>query len=324
MSEVLVLGGTAWLGREIATQLLARGDDVTCLARGSSGEVAPGAHLVRADRTHPDAYEHVAGRAWDEVVELSSDADLVTGALQALSTAARHWTLVSTISVYARNDEPGADESAALLDPVDLQDYAQAKVAAERASTDAVGDRLLIARAGLISGPGDTSDRFGYWVARLALARDAPVLTPVVEGRAVQVIDVRDLAAWIVEAGRAGTTGTFNATGDETALADVLAMAAEVAGSTGDLVPATDAWLVERDVRYWAGPRSLPLWLPAVDTAVAQRDNTAFHAAGGRLSELRHTLERTLDDERARGLDRVRRSGLTRREEVDLLDRLVG
>jgi nucleoside-diphosphate-sugar epimerase len=67
------------------------------------------------------------------------------------------------VSVYANNDQPGADESAALVDPVDLDDYAQAKVAAEHATADVVGDKLLIARPGLIVGPGDGSDRFGYW-----------------------------------------------------------------------------------------------------------------------------------------------------------------
>lgn len=323
MRRVLVLGGTAWLGREIGVHLLAHGDLVTCLARGSSGQAPEGAHLVRADRADPDAYAGVTGQVWDDVVELSHDPAFVAGALTALSASTRHWTLISSVSVYASNSEPGANESAELLEPVDLEEYGQAKVAVERACLHAVGDRLLIARPGLIAGPGDGSDRFGYWVARLALAQNDHVLTPVLDERAVQVIDVHDLAAWISHAGRRGITGTFNATGDEHALADVLTMAADAAGFTGDMVSAPDAWLVENDVRYWAGPRSLPLWLPLSDTAFAQRDNTAFTAAGGTLSPLRHTLARTLDDERARGLHRVRRSGLTREEELGLLSRIA-
>ncbi len=322
MREVLVLGGTAWVGRAIVDALLAQGDEVTCLARGSSGAVAEGARLVRADRTAPGAYAQVAGQAWDEVVELSYDPELVTGALGALAATAGHWTLISTVSVYASNSEPDADEDAAVLEPVDLADYGQAKVAAERASRGAVGERLLIARPGLIAGPGDGSDRFGYWVARLALARSGPVLTLETEGRPVQVIEVGDLARWVASAGRRLVTGTVNATGDQHALPDVLALAAEVAGFSGQLVAAPDAWLVERGVRYWAGPRSLPLWVPAADVAVAQRSNTAFTATGGILSDLRETLARTLDDERARGLDRPRRSGLTRAEELELLHRL--
>lgn len=153
MTSTLILGGTAWLGYEIAEQLVARGEDVTCLARGESGEVPPGATLVRSNRRLSGAYDSVKGRNWDEVIELAYEADLVTGALEALAGNTRHWTLVSSVSVYASNSEPGADEAAALVEPIDLDDYAHAKVAAERTTTAAVGDRLLIARPGLIAGP---------------------------------------------------------------------------------------------------------------------------------------------------------------------------
>lgn len=180
-------------------------------------------------------------------------------------------------------------------------------------------DRLLIIRPGLIAGPGDGSDRFSYWVGRFALAGYEPVLSPLTDDRAVQVIDVEDLAAFIA---KAGITGVVNATGDQHALADVLALCADVAGFTGEIVSASDEWLVKHDARFWAGPRSLPLWIPRADVAFAQRDNTAFHAAGGELKDLRQTVQRTLEAERALGLNRKRRSGLTRSEELELLDHL--
>lgn len=329
MTSVLVLGGTAWLGARVAATWQARGATVTCLARGKSGDAPPGAQLVRADRTAPGAYDAVAGQDWDEVVELSYTPQLVNGALEALASRARHWTLVSTISVYAGNSEPGAAEDAALLAVEDTEDYGQAKVAAEAASRHALGERLLAARAGLIGGPGDGSDRFGYWVSRFALARqlgDGPVLSPPVAGRWGQVIDVDDLATWLSAAGEAGQHGTVNATGESLPLQDVLQLAAQVAGYRGDVVTASDDWLLQRGVGYWAGPRSLPLWVPMVDAAVAQRDNAALQssltALGLALSPLTATLERTLTDERARGLDRLRRSGLTREEERDLLNQL--
>ncbi|MGN6408623.1 MAG: NAD-dependent epimerase/dehydratase family protein, partial [Curtobacterium sp.] len=165
--RALVLGGTGWLGRAIVRDLLERGAEVTCLARGATGDVPDGARLVRTDRRADGAYGTVRG-AWDEVVELSSDPELVRPALGALADSAAHWTLVSTVSVYARNDEPGADETAEVVQPVDLTQYADAKVAAERSSTDRLGPRLLVARPGLIVGAGDPSDRFGYWPARLS------------------------------------------------------------------------------------------------------------------------------------------------------------
>ena len=106
----------------------------------------------------------------------------------------------------------------------------------------------------------------------------------------------------------------------------MLQSAAQVAGYHGEKVSAPDDWLVERGIGYWAGPRSLPLWVPMADAAVARRDTTALQASltalGLTLSPLPATLERTLADERSRGLDRARRSGLNREEERELLAQL--
>jgi len=318
--RILVLGGTAWLGREITGQLVARGDAVTCLARGVSGPTARGATLVATDRMSQAAYDAVRLQEWDEVIELSHDPAQVVPALEALADHAAHWTMVSSVSVYASNAASGADEAAALVAPVDLSDYAQAKVAAEVQTHAAVGDRLLIVRPGLIGGPGDPSDRFGYWVARLAAAGTEGVLTPVADSMRVQVIDVRDLAGWLVSAAAGGLVGTFNAVGNIHGMNETLAWAAEVTGFEGRFVSATDDWLVAHDVNYWAGPRSLPLWLPQTDAGFSQRSNAAFIAAGGTLRSLRETLGDVLQDETVRGLLRDRRAGLTRSEETELLD----
>ena len=313
---MLVLGGTGWLGREIVRQAIDSGAHVTCLARGESGPVAEGARLVRADRRSPDAYDSVMGD-WDDVIELSHDPQLVGPALDALASRARHWTLVSTVSVYGRNDEPDADESAAVLQPRDLSEYADAKVAAERASSELLDDRLLIARPGLIAGPGDPSDRFGYWPARLS--RRGPTLVPTTAGRFVQAIDVADLSAWIVRAGRDGLSGRINAVGEVVPMQDFLTAAVSVTGYDGELVSVVDDELLAQDVRYWAGPRSLPLWLPLTDAAFAQRSGAAFVASGGTLRSVDQLLSRVHADEHARGVDRERRSGLSTLEEQDVL-----
>lgn len=324
MTRTLVLGGTAWLGREIAEKLVSAGEEVTCLARGVSGEVPSGVTFARSDRRTPGAYDSVTGTRWDEVIELSYEADLVTGALEALADNADHWTLVSSVSVYASNTEPGADEDAVLVEPSDPSDYAHAKVAAERATTEAVGDRLLIARPGLIAGPGDTSDRFSYWISRLAMASNEPVLVPEVTDRFAQFIDIRDLTEWLVSASRRRLTGIYNAVGSERTLSTVLLASVQLAGHTGELISADDEWLTAHNVNYWAGPHSLPLWLPRSDAAFAQRSRRRFLAAGGTERKLTQTLEDILADERIRGLDRDRRSGLTRDEEILLLDEIMG
>ena len=316
MRRVLVLGGTGWLGRAIVRDLIAEGAEVTCLARGDSGAVPNGARLVRVDRRTTGAYDEVRGD-WDEVIELAYASDLVETALEALAHTAAHWTLVSSVSVYARNDEPGADESATLVEPSDVSEYADAKVAGERATAAQLGPRLLIVRPGLIVGPGDTSDRFGYWPARFG--RSGPVLVPTTRDRFVQVIDVVDLAAWIARAAHAERVGIVNAVGDALPMADFFRIVAEITEFDGESVEVEDDVLLARGVRYWAGPRSLPLWLPLSDAAFAQRSGRAFRNAGGRVRPWKDTVTDVLADERFRGMDRQRRSGLTPREEKEVL-----
>ena len=319
MRRVLVLGGTAWLGRRIAGGAAERGAQVTCLARGQSGAPPEGVRLVSADRTHPDAYDALDGD-WDDVIELAYDPGLVGPALVALADRARHWTLLSSISVYARTDEPGADESAELVEATHddgEHDYARAKVAAERASREQLTDRLLIVRPGLIAGPGDPSDRFGYWMARLD--RGGPALIPMPEGRRVQVIDVDDLAGFVIAAAEQQQVGVVNAVGHSHDLAEVLTRTAEATGFDDPFVARDDDWLLAHDVHYWAGPRSLPLWLPPTHTGFTEHRNGAYLAAGGRIRPLEETITRVLADERTRGIDRERCSGLTAAQERALL-----
>lgn len=319
MRRVLILGGTAWLGREIARLAAAGGADVTCLARGESGAAADGVRLVRADRRDTGAYDGLDGE-WDEVVEVSRDPELAGSALEALADRAAHWTLVSTISVYARDDEPDADESAELVEPRDLTRYPDAKVTIERASQSLLEGRLLTVRAGLIAGPGDPTDRFGYWPARLH--RGGQVLVPTMGDRFVQAIDVADLAAWIVQAGADRRTGIVNGVGPVHPMAEFFRIASEVTRFEGELVAADDETLLSHDVRHWAGPRSLPLWLPISEIGLMQRDGTRFRGMGGRVRGLEETLARVLEDELTRGRDRVRRAGLTAREEAAVLQSL--
>jgi len=117
--ELLILGGTQWLGRELAAAALARGHRVTCLARGEAGEAAEGAEFVRADRSEPGAYDDVAIRRWDAIIDVTRQPGFARRAAAALGPRAAHWTFISSGNVYAAQNEPGADESAALMPPLE-------------------------------------------------------------------------------------------------------------------------------------------------------------------------------------------------------------
>lgn len=319
--RILVLGGTAWLGRRTAELARVAGHDVTCLARGASGDVPDGVALVRADRDDPAAYDALTG-TYDAAVEVSWQPEHVRGALAALADRVGHWVYVSSVSVYA--DLAGLDDTRHApwtgTGEAGIEDYGPAKVACEDAYADALpADRFLLARAGLIGGHGDGSDRSGYWPARVARAVPGEqVLTPPAT-TPFQVVDVDDLAAWLLDAAVRRTAGAHDAVGDPQTFAELMPACVDAAGTEPAFVEVDEERLVSAEVRPWSGPESLPLWIPGSPQGISRRSNAGARSTGLTVRPLAETVAAALRWEQESGLDRDRRSGLSSEREAALL-----
>ncbi|WP_296141099.1 NAD-dependent epimerase/dehydratase family protein [uncultured Tessaracoccus sp.] len=316
--DVLVLGGTAFLGSALARHLLSHDHAVTCLARGSR-PVPAGANLVRADRDQPGALAPVAHRDWDVIIDLTSQPMHASRAAAELTT--RHWIVVSSGSVYADfsvPEQPATSPTVAPLDEERMEDmsqYGAAKVACERAYLG-LNQPVTVIRPGLIGGAGDWTGRSGYYPWRFAHPTGADVLVPD-PTQPTAILDVQDLAAWIVHCAHETVTGVFNAAGATTTLAEVYQLSQSLTGSPASIRVIDDQRLLEEGIRPWMGPRSLPLWIPVPGMRhMATLDCGPARANGLRTRSLAETLEAVLRYEERR--DVPRQAGLTDAEEAAL------
>ena len=232
-----------------------------------------GVTFVSLDRADPQGYAAViAAGPFDAVVDVSSKPSFVRAALEALSSHTDFWVYVSSASAYADNETPGQRAADAptlpaapveIDDPTQFENYGPCKVACEQAVLAAMGaDRSFICRAGLIVGPEDTSGRFtvlaGADGAGRRGARAGAARRPGAVDRCARL-----WREWLVSAARTRVSGVFDGIGAPVTRADFLAgVAAGVGVTHPELTWVDQTFLVENEVEPWAGPRSLPLWLP--------------------------------------------------------------
>lgn len=168
------------------------------------------------------------------------------------------------------------------------------KVACEQVVTEKAASASIV-RPGLIVGPGDPTGRFTYWPVRMTRA-GGPVLAPGEPEDPVQVIDVRDLASWLVDLAENRTAGVWDAISSPLGIGELLTRVAEGCDATPVLVWVPRAFLEAQGVQPWVGPRSLPLWVPRPEMdGMQSHDAEPAYDAGLELRPLTETARDTLD-----------------------------
>ncbi len=324
--NLLILGGTVFLGRHLVEAALARGHVVTLFNRGQHNpDLFPEVERLRGDRDGD--LQALEGRRWDAVIDTCGYVPrVVRASAEMLAPNVDHYTFISSISVYADTSKPGIDEHApvgTLEDPateeVTGESYGPLKALCEQAAEAAMPDRVLNIRPGLIVGPHDPTDRFTYWVRRVA--EGGEVLAPGNPHAPVQVIDARDLAEWTIRMIEQRQTGVFNATGpaERLRMADLLTTCKQVSGSDAAFVWLDDAFLLEAGAGPWI---EVPLWIPATggqSDGLLDVNFAKARAAGLTFRDIADTVRDTLAWDRTRPADTERRAGLAPERERALL-----
>lgn len=263
--NVLILGGTIFLGRHLVCTLLEHGHTVTLFNRGVHfADDFPDVEKLRGNRD--GNLSALEGRKWDVVIDTCGYVPrIVEMSARLLAENVKRYVFISTVSVYEDN-EGIMDESSPVckLDDTTNEEitpstYGALKYLCEQAAEEAIPGRVLTVRPGLIVGANDWSGRFSYWVNRAL--KGGKVLIPDARDQACQFIDVRDLAEWIVLMVEKESTGVYNADGNPNiTFGDVLK--ACFAGSKEgkyEFVPVSEEFLLENEVAPYS---ELPLWVP--------------------------------------------------------------
>jgi 2'-hydroxyisoflavone reductase len=323
--RILILGGTVFLGRALTDAALDKGHAVTHLHRGRSGPSDPRVETLIGDRV--DDLALIGARDFDAVADTSGYLPQgVRKSAQWLRDKAGAYLFVSSISAYERFDHRGVAEDepvAAPLDPVPeamtWDKYGALKAMCEAVVRQTFGERALVVRPGLIVGPHDPTDRFTWWPHRVALG--GRIAAPVRPDLAIQYIDVRDLAEWMVALLERGIAGTFNGTGmpGTATMGDLLETARHAAASGARFEWMDAAFLAAHGARHWT---KMPLQVSEDDPDMrgfASVSVARALAAGLRYRPLAQTVADTLAWSRTRPVDHSWKAGLSADEEQSLL-----
>jgi 2'-hydroxyisoflavone reductase len=323
--RILIIGGTRFLGRHLVEAALEHSHEVTLFNRGKSNpDLFPQLETIIGDREKD--VTRLKGHIWDAVIDVAGYVPrIVRLSAEVLKDNVSRYVFISSLSVYENFRKVGINESYPVAkmpdqptDENDPETYGPRKALAEKIVQDIYGERALIIRPGLIVGPHDPTDRFTYWPVRVA--RGGDVLAPQKPEAAIQVIDVRDLSAFIIKLIQENASGIYNATGPdyELTLGKLLEVSKQVNGSDANVHWASLEFLNQNNVKPWS---DMPTWIPDDEEGLgfSRVDVSKAIDAGLRFRPLEETVRDTLAWAQTRPADHEWRAGLTAEREAQLL-----
>lgn len=333
--RILVLGGTGFLGPHFVRAAMARGHVLTLFNRGKTNpQLFPDVEKLVGDREKGEL-QALEGRSFDAVVDTSGYVPAhVEATARMFAAETTHYTFISTISVYDKfGERPDvfdetssvgevSDEDAAKVNTIrgSMPFYGPLKARCEQAALQAKPGRTFVVRPGLIVGPGDTTDRFTWWPVRID--QGGAVLAPGDKDGLIQVIDVRDLADWMVHGIEQQLAGTYNADGFDgrVSMEEFLHGCKLATSKPVELVWGSEEFLKEHEVGAWM---EMPLWIPREGRSIAANDRA--RAAGLRFRPLADTIRDTLAWAKSERGDRpFARTGVKPDKEARLIALLRG
>lgn len=289
--NILILGGSIFLGRHIAIAAIKNGHSVTFFNRGIHfPDDFPEIEKIRGDRATD--LHLLNGRKWDAVIDTCGYFPRIVGAsAEFFADKTERYVFISSVSVYA-SEHGHLSENADVMrieDPtvetITGETYGALKYLCEMASEYYMPDRVLTIRPGLIVGPNDWSGRFNYWVYRMQQGGD--VLVPNAYHLCTQFIDVRDLADYILLMVEQSNTGVYNTDGDTSLTFEhVISTCALIADAHVNIIPVAEHFLLEQEIQPYT---ELPLWIPP-EFGTRTFDSTKALKTGLRYRSLKDTV----------------------------------
>ena len=324
--NILILGGTVFMGIQLVNYAQKRNHNVTIFNRGKRNpDIFPDVEKLIGDRNGDLA--PLKGRKFDAVIDTCGHVPgIVRKSAELLKDNTDNYTFISSISAYSDFSKHGQDESGETCKITDgnteemtMENYGAMKVLCENVVTEVFGDRALNIRPGLIVGENDWSDRFTYWIHRID--QGGKVLVPDGKKDRVQFIDVKDLSEWTIKMAEGKKSGLYNATGPDYKLTfeEFINACQKVTVNKAEIIWAKEKFLLDENITPWM---ELPMWVTEADQGINNIDISKAIRDGLTFRPLEETLRDTLKFDKSRK-DYTLRAGLKSEREAEVISKLL-